>query len=137
MQNATEDIPHLAEDLRQLASEKSSEKRVELLRRLTDVYLEQPDEAITAQQYLFNELINNLMDKIAPGDRAPASEQLARHREIPDNVARLLALDKDIAIAGSCGIIAVSPSRFCSTPRSRARSNTCRRFPRAWSCPTR
>lgn len=45
----------LAEDLAALAGEKSSEKRVELLRRIADAYAAYAVPGITPEQYLFNE----------------------------------------------------------------------------------
>lgn len=48
----------------ELASERSSEKRLELPRRITHAYLEHPIDPRTAEQYLFNEIITKLVSKI-------------------------------------------------------------------------
>lgn len=90
----------LAEDLATLASEKSSQKRVELLRRVAEAYAAHAEPGMTAEQYLFNEVVSKLIDKIAGPDRAAASETLAAMPSLPDGLARRLATDADINVAG-------------------------------------
>jgi len=89
----------VAEDLLQLALERSSEKRVELLQRITDAYLGHHESRTLAEQYLFDELLENLLDKIDSKDRAQASAHLAGFSSLPDTVAKRLAGDDDIAVA--------------------------------------
>ena len=67
----------LAQDLVHLAAEKSSDKRLKLLRRITDVYLESDEEIAPAAQYLFDELVEHILERIGADDRAEASAQEA------------------------------------------------------------
>lgn len=89
----------LAADLVLLASERTSEKRVELLRRITDAYIEQADRWTSAEQYLFNEVVTTLIDKIAGAERAAASAKLAKLPKLTDGLAQKLASDSDIEVA--------------------------------------
>ena len=89
----------LADDLAALAGEKSSEKRVELLRRIADAYAAHADHGMTAEQYLFNEVVSRLIDKMAAPDRASASATLAGMPSLPDALVRRLATDTDIDVA--------------------------------------
>lgn len=90
----------LMKDLLELAAENSPRNRVELLKRITDVYLDQPDEHSPAGQYLLEEIITKLIDKISGPDRAEAAASLSRLPEMPATVARTLATDSDIEVAG-------------------------------------
>lgn len=90
----------VARDLVDLASERSSEKRVELLRRITNVYADQINERNTTEQYLFDELVSKLIDKISPADRAEASSHLSKLPKIQPALAQQLANDRDINVAG-------------------------------------
>jgi hypothetical protein len=89
----------LAQDLAQLALENSSDKRLKLLRRLTDVYLESDEEAVPAAQYLFDELVERILGGINANDRADASVQFSTMNRIPDSLAHRLATDDDIRVA--------------------------------------
>ena len=89
----------LATDLIQLALEKSSEKRIELLRSITDAYLATPDDHSPAEQYLLNDIVDQLMSKIKGPDRAAASETLSHLPNLPGTLTRNLATDEDIQIA--------------------------------------
>jgi len=89
----------LAVDLIMLASERSSAKRVELLRRVTDAYLDHSGEHSSAEQYFFQEVVSNIIDKIKDGDKAAASAKLATLPELPEGLARKLASDGDIDVA--------------------------------------
>ena len=90
----------LAADLARLASETTSEKRVELLRRITDAYIEQADQCTPAEQYLFNEVVTKLIDRIAGADRVAAAAGLARVPKLPHGITQRLASDSDIDVAG-------------------------------------
>lgn len=89
----------IAVDLLQLASEKSSAKRVELLRRVTDTYLQQGDSTSSAEKYLFDELVSKLVDKIDSAGRAQASTHFSNMDAIPDSLAHRFATDADIEVA--------------------------------------
>jgi hypothetical protein len=89
----------LGADLTALAGEATSEKRLELLRRITDAFVEHGDHATAAEQYLFNEVVSKLLEKVSPERRSIASEKLASMAKLPDALASKLAGDADIAVA--------------------------------------
>ena len=95
------DTPHatLAADLAALAAEPTSEKRLELLRRITDAYVDQGDRCTAAEQYLFNEVVTRLLDKISGDGRVIAAEKLSKMKTLPPELAGRLARDSDIAVA--------------------------------------
>lgn len=90
----------LAADLVALATEPSSEKRVELLRRITDAYLVASDGRSTAEQYLFEEVISRLIEKISAPHKAEASVALAQMPSVPEVLVDRLVNDRDIDVAG-------------------------------------
>ena len=94
-----ESLATLAQDLASLAAERSADKRVELLRRISGVYAGRAACAPTAERYLFNDVVCKLVDKIAGADRASASGTLAAMSNLPETVVRKLAGDADIAVA--------------------------------------
>lgn len=97
--NVSSAPPGVANDLLLLAGEKSSAKRLELLRRITDVYLTRQYESSPTGQYLFNQLVTELLDKIGAAGRANASAELSTQAEIPDFLAHRLATDQDYGVA--------------------------------------
>ena len=88
-----------AADLVELACERSPEKRTELLCRITDAYIEQPDQRTPAERHLFEEIMMELIDKISGHHKAAASARLAEMPELPAALARRLASDGDIEVA--------------------------------------
>ena len=91
--------PGLAEDLVSLAGEHSSDKRLKLLRRLTDVYLKSDEQAVPAARYLFDELVGRILSGINTDDRAKASVHFSEMAMIPESLAHRLATDDDIQVA--------------------------------------
>lgn len=89
----------LAEDLASLAAERASDKRVELLRRIAKAYAAHAEPGLTAELYLFNEVVSKLVDKIAGADRATAAATLAAMPRLPGPLVRRLASDADIDVA--------------------------------------
>lgn len=89
----------LANDLASLAAERSSDKRVELLRRIAEVYATHAEPPVATERYLFNEVVSKLVDKLCGPDRTVASCTLARMKNLPNGVVRTLASDADIAVA--------------------------------------
>lgn len=118
--NSEAPLSNLAADLNELAAERSSEKRVELLRRITDAYLDHADQNTTAEQYLFNEIVSKLVDKIEGADRAVASETLAKMPSLPEAVADRLAFDTDFGVSSPIlrGYRALSEKTLVSVARS-------------------
>lgn len=85
--------------LKALAAERSSERRVELLRRITDLFLAQPQDPSAAESFLFSEIMDRVLDSIAPTARAGIAEQVASSPRTPLAVARRLALDTHVPVA--------------------------------------
>lgn len=82
-----------------LANEKSSEKRLELLRRITDSFTAQSEGPSPAVQILLDDIVTKLVERIEGQDRASASVTLAGMQRLPEHVATTLAFDGDIAVA--------------------------------------
>ncbi len=89
----------LINDLNSLASEKSSERRVELLRRVTDLFIDGFSNHNEAERYLFEEIVGTIMEKITRGDKIHASTKLATLPEIPRALAAQFAGDADVDVA--------------------------------------
>jgi len=89
----------LAEDLASLAAERAPDRRVELLRRISAAYAAHAEPGVTAEVYLFNEVVSKLVDKIAGADRAAAAATLATMPRLPEPLVRRLASDADIDVA--------------------------------------
>jgi hypothetical protein len=89
----------LANELLQLSQEKSPDKRLELLRRVTSVFFEQKGEPAAAEKYLLGEIVTSLLAKIGPAEKIKASVALSKLPEIPEAVAHSLAHDDDIRVA--------------------------------------
>ncbi len=89
----------LAQDLVELAAEHSSEKRLKLLRRITDVNLNSAEQSVPAAQYLFDELVERILGEINADARAEASAQFSVMTKIPESLAHRLATDRDIKVA--------------------------------------
>jgi hypothetical protein len=88
-----------ATELIALASEKSSEKRLELLRRITGHFLHHSAETSAASQYLVDEILDTLVERLRDKERAAAAADLSQMKKLPDDLARRLANDLDIDVA--------------------------------------
>jgi uncharacterized protein (DUF2336 family) len=89
----------LIDDLEHLATEKSSQKRLKLLRRVTDLYLATDHQKSAAVRYMFNEVVVYLLEHIDNSDLAKAAEDLATLPHIPSTLAHQLATNADHNIA--------------------------------------
>ena len=89
----------MAAELMGLAQEKSSQKRVELLRRITDAYLDHSNTNSQAEQFLFDEIVTKLVGKVDTSDKIQVSVSLSKMPELPEALARTLATDSDIEVA--------------------------------------
>ncbi|MCC7347611.1 MAG: DUF2336 domain-containing protein [Variibacter sp.] len=90
----------VALDLVALAAEKSPERRLELLHRITDTFLSHTVESATSERYLLNEIVDSIVAKLGGEHLAQASQCLAQLSDLPDDVVEKLAGDADIAVAG-------------------------------------
>jgi uncharacterized protein (DUF2336 family) len=82
-----------------LANEKSSTKRLELLRRITDTFAVEHQGPSPTIQFLLDEIVTKLVHQIESHDRAAASLSLSKMERLPESVAKSLAYDDDMAVA--------------------------------------
>jgi uncharacterized protein (DUF2336 family) len=86
-------------ELKSLAEERSSEKRLDLLRKIADLFFARIDEHSEAETSLFNEVINQVVDQISRDGKIVVATNLATLPGFPTMVVRKLAHDSDIEIA--------------------------------------
>ncbi len=89
----------LADQFRQLAAEKTSEKRLALLRGVADLYLSHAVSPTMAEEYLFSEIATSVLRKLQPDERPQVSSRLSDSERVPRSLALALASDADIAVA--------------------------------------
>ncbi len=102
----------------------SSDKRGEMLRRVTGLFLDNANQLTEEQVGLFDEVIGLLIKKIETKVRVELSARLALIENAPIKVIRTLAHDDEIAIArpvlthsvrlGSEDLLAIAKSK-CQT----------------------
>ncbi len=86
-------------ELIKLAQEKSPSKRLALLRRISDDFAEATSEQSTTARYLLDEIVSRIVGQLHGEERVEASSSLSRMSRLPEDVARALASDEDIAVA--------------------------------------
>src|SRR5579864_7843404 len=86
-------------ELKSLAGERSSEKRLDLLRKIADLFFARIDEHSEAEASLFNEVIDQVVDQISHDGKIVVATDLATLPGFPILVVRKLAHDADIEIA--------------------------------------
>jgi uncharacterized protein (DUF2336 family) len=89
----------LLETLQHLATERSSDKRLELLRKITDLFFSAEDHQSEAEKYLFSEIIERVVAGISRDAKIEVSTNLATLPGFPRKVVRTFANDVDIEIA--------------------------------------
>ena len=85
----------------------SSEKRIETLRRITDLFLAQSDRLNDEQIGLFDNVLSHFIERIESRALAELSDRLAQVDNAPLDVVRSLARHEEIAVAGP--VLAESP----------------------------
>ena len=85
------------QNLLALAAERSSEKRLELLRQISDTFAV-PNQSTTVE-YLLGEIVSKLLENFDRADRASASSVLARMPSLPEETVNALAYDTDFEVA--------------------------------------
>ena len=78
----------------------SKEKRVETLRRITDLFLGEREQLNEEQIQVFDEVLGHLMARMESNALIELSERLAPINNAPIKVVHTLACDDEIAIAG-------------------------------------
>ena len=85
--------------LLRLAREPSSEKRRELLRAVTEMFLDNLEAQTAAVNDLFGDVLTRVVDKVDLDSRIALSEQIAPVRETPHALAHRLANDENVRVA--------------------------------------
>jgi uncharacterized protein (DUF2336 family) len=78
----------------------SSEKRIETLRRVTDLFLNQADRLNDQQVAVFDDVLMHLVQRIETRTLAELSCRLAAVDNSPIHTIKRLAYDDDVAVAG-------------------------------------
>lgn len=86
-------------ELKYLAEERSPEKRLDLLHKITDLFFAGIDMHSEAETSLFNEVIERVVDQISHDARIDVATNLATLPGFPLPVVRNLACNDDIEIA--------------------------------------
>jgi uncharacterized protein (DUF2336 family) len=92
-------MPSILDELKQIAAERSSEKRLQLLHKIADLFIDSGDAHNDAENYLFNDIMEKIVDQISRDAKIEVAANLATLNGFPAQVARVLAKDDDIEIA--------------------------------------
>jgi uncharacterized protein (DUF2336 family) len=87
------------QQLTSIAAERSPEKRLELLHKVTDLYFEGVGEHTDAETFLFNDIMDKIVEMFSRDLKRKVSASLAILPDFPRNIVRKFADDKDIEIA--------------------------------------
>jgi uncharacterized protein (DUF2336 family) len=90
----------LIQELEQAMQCGSSAKRIETLRRVTDLFVDNAEELQEEQIALFDDVLNRLIEEIGLRARAEFSKRMAPIANAPSNLIRRLANDDGIEVAG-------------------------------------
>jgi len=86
-------------ELTAIAAERSPEKRLELLHRVTDLYFEGVGQHTSSESYLFNEIMERIVDMFSRDLKREVSASLAILPDFPSTIVRKLATDEDFVLA--------------------------------------
>jgi uncharacterized protein (DUF2336 family) len=86
--------------LKELSSGPTPDRRLELLRKVTDLYLSNPHDPSEMEEALFSDILDRVLDTIGPALKPEFAEQLADAARTPEKIARKLAWDEDFEVAG-------------------------------------
>jgi hypothetical protein len=86
-------------DLEQAMQSGSKDRRIETLRRITDLFVGAADRLSDQQIELFDEVLGQMIERIERRALIELSRRLAPIANAPTEVVRRLAMDDDIAIA--------------------------------------
>lgn len=89
----------LLSELEIAVRDRSQEKRVEALRRVTDLFLNENERLTEEQIQVFDDVLGHLITRIESNAIIELSERLAPINNAPINVVHTLARDDEIAIA--------------------------------------
>lgn len=89
----------MIEELTSLAREKSSEKRRELLGRVSDIFFEGAERYTDQEAFLFGDVLTSLLDDVDINSKVELSVRLADEDRAPRNLAVALAKDENFEVA--------------------------------------
>jgi uncharacterized protein (DUF2336 family) len=89
----------LMDELEQAVAGGSREKRVETLRRVTDLFLATPDKLSDEQVGVFDDVLLHLVARVETKARCELARRLAPVDHAPGEIIRKLAFDDEIAVA--------------------------------------
>jgi len=91
---------YLMHELEEAVRTGSRERRVDALRRITDLFLVAPSKLSTEQIDLFDDVLTHLVASVETRARVDLANRLAPVAQAPTDVIRQLARDDEIAVAG-------------------------------------
>lgn len=86
-------------ELTKIAAERSPEKRLELLHKVTDLYLEGVGNHTASENFLFNDIMDRIVDLFSRDLKREVSASLAILPDFPSNIVRKLADHEDVEVA--------------------------------------
>jgi hypothetical protein len=86
-------------ELTKIAAERSPEKRLELLHKVTDLYFEGAGQHTSSESYLFNEIMERIVDMFSRDLKREVAASLAILPDFPSNIVRKLADHEDAEVA--------------------------------------
>jgi hypothetical protein len=89
----------LHQELTRIAAEKSPEKRLELLHKVTDLYFEGFGGHSASEAFLFNDIMEKIVDLFSSDLKRQVSASLAVLPNFPTTIVKNFAEDEDIEIA--------------------------------------
>ncbi|MEM8812591.1 MAG: DUF2336 domain-containing protein [Pseudomonadota bacterium] len=90
----------MIEELTSLAREKSSEKRRELLGRVSDLFFDGAENYSDNETFLFGDVLTSLLDDVDVDVQVELSERVATEDRAPRNLAKALASHDNVHVAG-------------------------------------
>jgi len=90
----------LMDELEQALQSGSREKRIDTLRRITDLFLVAPSQLKSDQIAVFDDVLTHLIERVETKARAELAKRLAPVAQAPNDIIQRLARDDEIAVAG-------------------------------------
>ena len=90
----------MLDDLKQLATEREPDKRLALLRNITDLYIDQVTPPSDTEEVLFGEIVTRVLRDMPVDHRMSYSQRIAPSDRAPVSVLGRLAHDDRIEVAG-------------------------------------
>jgi uncharacterized protein (DUF2336 family) len=87
------------QELTNIAAERSPEKRLELLHKVTDLYFDGLGAHTASESYLFNDIMERIVEMFSRDLKRQVSASLAVLPDFPSNIVLKFAGDEDIEVA--------------------------------------